>query len=90
METSLLPPRAAPAPSLDAMRPDSRTGPGTPRRIVNFHQDAEGHWVADLECGHTQHVRHQPPWQNRQWVVTEEGRASFLGRALDCIACPPA
>jgi hypothetical protein len=72
------------------MQPDPRSGPGTPRRIVGFHQDEEGHWVADLECGHTQHVRHLPPWQNRPWVLAEEGRAGFLGRALDCVACSPA
>ncbi|MCP9494848.1 MAG: DUF3565 domain-containing protein [Pyrinomonadaceae bacterium MAG19_C2-C3] len=30
-------------------------------KILGFHQDEEQHWVADLECGHTQHVRHNPP-----------------------------
>jgi hypothetical protein len=35
--------------------------PTIPRRIVGFHTDVEGDWVADLECGHTQHVRHDPP-----------------------------
>ncbi|MEP7326441.1 MAG: DUF3565 domain-containing protein, partial [Gemmatimonadota bacterium] len=30
------------------------------RRIASFHQDPESHWVADLECGHSQHVRHDP------------------------------
>jgi hypothetical protein len=57
------------------------------RRIVGFHQDDEGHWVADLECGHTQHVRNDPPWQVREWVLTEEGRAGFLGYLLDCRKC---
>jgi hypothetical protein len=38
------------------------------RRIIGFHEDTEGHWVADLECGHAQHVRHEPPWQERSWV----------------------
>jgi hypothetical protein len=57
------------------------------QRIAGFHQDDEGHWVADLECGHTQHVRHTPPWQNRSWVLTEEGRASFVGHELDCKKC---
>jgi hypothetical protein len=33
--------------------------------IVGFHQDDVGDWVADLACGHTQHIRHQPPWVNR-------------------------
>jgi hypothetical protein len=59
------------------------------RRIVGFHQDEEGYWVADLECGHTQHVRHSPPWQNRPWVLTTEGRAEYLGRTLSCKECKP-
>lgn len=33
--------------------------------IIGFHLDEEDHWVADLVCGHAQHVRHNPPWQNR-------------------------
>ena len=37
-------------------------------------------WVAELECGHNQHVRHNPPWTNRPWVVTPEGRARVLGQ----------
>ena len=57
------------------------------RRIVGYHQDEEGHWVAELECGHTQHVRHDPPWQVRQWVTTPEGRAEKLGATLDCREC---
>jgi 2-phosphosulfolactate phosphatase len=62
-------------------------GRGPARRIVGFHRDAEGHWVADLECGHTQHVRHDPPWQTRPWVLTEEGRRGFLGAELRCAGC---
>ncbi len=57
------------------------------RRIVGFHQDEMGDWVADLECGHTQHVRHNPPWVNRPWVETPEGRAGKLGVALACKLC---
>ncbi|HXT15684.1 MAG TPA: DUF3565 domain-containing protein [Gemmatimonadaceae bacterium] len=57
------------------------------RRIVGFHTDDEQHWVADLECGHTQHVRHDPPWQQRPWVITPEGRASWIGRPLSCVKC---
>jgi hypothetical protein len=59
----------------------------TERRIVGFHQDEEQQWVADLECGHTQHVRHDPPWQLRPWVVTEEGRQRFIGATLNCVKC---
>jgi hypothetical protein len=55
--------------------------------IVGYHKDEEGHWVAELACGHGQHVRHDPPWQVREWVVTEEGRTSRLGIELECVRC---
>jgi hypothetical protein len=55
--------------------------------ITGFHQDDEGHWVAELRCGHGQHVRHDPPWQVRPWVTTPEGRAGFLGVKLECLLC---
>ena len=57
------------------------------RKIVGYHQDEYGDWVADLECGHSQHVRHQPPFINRPWVVTEKGRRSKLGVILNCVKC---
>jgi hypothetical protein len=57
------------------------------RRIAGFHQDAFGDWVADLECSHTQHMRHQPPFQMRPWVITEEGRRGRIGVELDCKQC---
>jgi hypothetical protein len=57
------------------------------RKISGFHIDEEGDWVADLACGHGQHVRHDPPWQVREWVTTPEGRASRLGVELDCLLC---
>ena len=57
------------------------------RRITDFHTDEEGHWVADLECGHQQHVRHSPPWQNRPWVLTAEGREQMRGHELNCKLC---
>ena len=64
------------------------SGARTPeRRITGFHLDDEGHWVAELECGHGQHVRHDPPWQIREWVTTAEGRAGFLGTTLACRKC---
>lgn len=68
---------------------------GPARAIIGFHVDEAGDWVAELACGHGQHVRHQPPWQNRPWVITPEGRASRLGQTLRCRRCleeegPPA
>ena len=57
------------------------------RRIIGFHQDDANHWAADLECGHTRHVRHNPPLESRPWVLTEEGRHGFLGFELDCKKC---
>jgi len=55
--------------------------------IVGFHQDDEQHWVAELACGHNQHVRHDPPWVNRPWVVSIEGRTATLGKMLACRKC---
>jgi hypothetical protein len=66
---------------------DDDTPRGIARRIIGFHTDDEAHWVADLECGHTQHVRHDPPWQLRPWVITEQGRAEHLGTELRCVVC---
>ncbi len=60
------------------------------RRIVGFHIDAEGDWVAELECGHGQHVRHDPPWQVRPWVLTAESRQDHLGTELNCRLCDTA
>ena len=55
--------------------------------ITGFHQDGEGHWVAELACGHNQHVRHEPPWMHRPWVLTPDGRAGRLGVKLACPKC---
>jgi hypothetical protein len=57
------------------------------RRIIGFHKDEAGDWIADLECGHSQHIRHQSPWTLRPWVLTEEGRNAFLGHELLCVKC---
>ncbi|MCI0395828.1 MAG: DUF3565 domain-containing protein [Chloroflexi bacterium] len=60
------------------------------RPIIGFHLDYEGVWVAELTCGHGQHIRHDPPWINRPWVLTEEGRRQFLGAELECKLCDEA
>ncbi len=57
------------------------------RPIVGFGQDDEGVPLAWLSCGHAQHIRHTPPFVNRPWVLTEEGRASRLGQPLNCVRC---
>ena len=55
--------------------------------IVDFYKDELGDWIAKLACGHGQHVRHNPPWQNRPWVETEAGRQSRIGVMLNCKKC---
>lgn len=57
------------------------------RPIVGYHQDEERHWVAELACGHNQHVRHNPPWVTRPWVTTAHGRAEKIGAMLSCKKC---
>ena len=57
------------------------------RTITGFHQDEEDHWVAELDCGHGQHMRHTPPFYERPWVLTVEGRASRLGTEVECLKC---
>jgi len=57
------------------------------REIVGYHQDDAGDWVAELSCGHGQHVRHKPPFRLAPWVLEEEGRAAHLGTVLDCPHC---
>jgi hypothetical protein len=60
---------------------------GVRRKIVGFYLDERKDWVAELECGHQQHVRHNPPWMNRDWVTTAEGREEHIGHQLICLAC---
>ena len=55
--------------------------------ICGYHQDEENHWVAELVCGHFQHVRNQPPFINRPWVESAQGRAEKLGLMLNCKKC---
>lgn len=58
--------------------------------IVGYHLDDVGDWVADLACGHGQHVRHHPPFSHRPWVLTPEGRTGRLGQLLFCKRCQEA
>lgn len=55
--------------------------------ISGFHTDEEGHWVAQLACGHFQHVRHDPPLVEREWTQSQAGRDSMIGFELNCVKC---
>jgi hypothetical protein len=55
--------------------------------IEGFIQDEDGHWVVQLSCGHTQHLRHQPPWQSRQWVLDPLARERQIGKTFACGWC---
>jgi tellurite resistance-related uncharacterized protein len=57
------------------------------RLITGYHLDEVGDWVAELSCGHGQHVRHHPPFQLREWVLDAEVRARRFGTPLDCPRC---
>lgn len=57
------------------------------RAIIGYHVDEEGHWVAQLDCGHNQHLRHVPPWVNRPWVLDGKERKARLGALLNCVTC---
>jgi hypothetical protein len=60
------------------------------RQITGFSQDEQSHWIAHLDCGHGQHVRHDPPWTVREWVTTEQGRAARIGSWMECKRCDEA
>ena len=57
------------------------------RAITGFRPDDEADWVAYLDCGHRQHVRHRPPFQDRAWVLDRAGREGRIGRPLECPLC---
>ncbi|MFJ3486439.1 DUF3565 domain-containing protein [Pseudomonas sp. NPDC090202] len=67
------------------MRDPELTGSDT--TITGFRQDEDGHWIVELACGHTQHLRHQPPWQLRAWVLDAEKRQEKIGRSFRCGWC---
>jgi len=57
------------------------------QKIIGYHQDELGDWVAELACCHGQHVRHKPPFINRPWVISIKGREQKLGAFLNCRRC---
>ena len=56
-------------------------------RIAGYYKDDDGHWVAELDCGHNRHVRHLPPFQERPWVMTADSRKESLGQKVECGFC---
>ena len=57
------------------------------RKIIGFSRDDKSDWRAELDCGHLQHVRHNPPLTKREWVLSEAGRSEKMGAELDCKRC---
>ena len=57
------------------------------RVICGFHRDEDNDWVAEVSCGHAQHVRHRPPFQLREWITVAAGRDSHVGTAIECSLC---
>jgi hypothetical protein len=55
--------------------------------IAGYHKDEDSHWIAELDCGHNQHVRNKPPFINIPWVESEPGRKSMPGYKLNCKKC---
>ena len=50
-----------------------RLKPTVPEQeIIGYHLDEEDHWVAELECEHNQHVRHDPP------LVDSDGARTYV------------
>jgi hypothetical protein len=80
---------ASPTSKGTRLKPMQAKVPGMMQKIVDFHMDESRDWVADLQCGHQQHVRHNPPWTHRHWVTTPQGRLEHVGQELHCLACLP-
>lgn len=57
------------------------------RRIVAFAQDQHDDWYAVLACGHSQHMRHKPPFMERPWVLSARGRQATMGVSIPCSRC---
>jgi hypothetical protein len=55
--------------------------------IVGYRQDEEKNWVAELSCGHSQHMRHRPQFVERWWVMRESRRAAMIGQSVLCAEC---
>ncbi|MBD8705022.1 DUF3565 domain-containing protein [Pseudomonas sp. CFBP 13711] len=68
-------------------RLESPNAPSPHSIITGFVQDPDGHWVVVLSCAHTQHLRHDPPWQSRAWVLDPAQRQAKIGQSFHCGWC---
>ena len=57
------------------------------RAIVGFERDEAGDWVALLDCGHRQHVRHRRPGMSVPGSSPSRGGRGGSGSPLECRAC---
>ena len=57
------------------------------QKIYAYHKDEFDNWVTELECRHNQHIRHNPPFINRPWVMTLQSRNEKIGQYLNCVKC---
>lgn len=57
------------------------------RKILRFYKDEKGDWIVDLECGHSRHMRHDPPWSNMDWIHSSEARWDRMQKPIDCRDC---
>lgn len=57
------------------------------RTILRFERDAEGEWVAWLDCHHRRHLRHRPPLSSFPWLAHEAERHARLGAPIECGRC---
>ena len=55
--------------------------------MLGFTRDDDGDWVAQLDCRHRQHVRHDPPMRFAPWVLDDRERQARVGALLDCPLC---
>ena len=57
------------------------------RRINGFVRDEHGDWIARLDCHHSQHIRHQPPFRDAPWIHDDDAHAERVATLLDCPLC---
>ncbi|MEL6821541.1 MAG: DUF3565 domain-containing protein [Calditrichota bacterium] len=56
-------------------------------KILRFHKDEKGDWIVDLDCGHSRHMRHDPPWSNMDWIHSSEARWDRMQKPIECTEC---